>query len=241
MKHHRIPRVEPREIAAPSANPRPPSTGMYGTTRPFVIGIAGGTGSGKTYLANRLVEQLHGGCALLSHDWYYKDLPPASAAIRRQRNFDRPDALETTLLRNHVKALRAGRAIATPRYSYRTHRRLARTVVLEPAPVVIIEGLFVLADPGLRRLCDLKVFVDTPADLRLARRVIRTLDEERLTAREELRLYLTFARDGHARWIEPSRRHADIVWTQQSLDDSPTHTIDEIKRRLACRNQPATP
>ncbi len=203
--------------------------------RAFVIGIAGGTGSGKSFLASRLAESLPGQCAVLSHDWYYQDCPPAPAAVRRERNFDRPDALETALLCKHLRELAAGRAIAAPRYNYRTHRRFARTIGLAPAPVIIVEGLFVLADAPLRRLCDLKVFVDTPADLRLARRVMRTLDEKRLTAREELRLYLTFARAGHARWIEPSRRHADIVWDQHGLADSPARTIDEINRRLARR------
>ena len=209
-----------------------PST-PRGQTRPFVVGIAGGTGSGKSFLAQRLVRAFRGRCTVLSHDWYYRDCPPADAATRRERNFDRPAALETSLLRSHLRTLRAGRPAALPRYNYRTHRRLARAVPTAPAPLIVVEGLFVLADPALRRLCDLTIFVDTPVDVRLARRIARTIEERGLPVQEELRLYLRYARAGHARWVQPSRRHAQLVWEQHDTATSTTPIFKHIRQLLS--------
>src|SRR6185295_17389588 len=140
----------------------------------FVVGVAGGTGSGKTTVAEKIVEGLPpGASALIDHDSYYRDRSHLPSDARQAINYDHPDAIETELLVQHLGELRAGRAVEIPRYDFRQHARRAETRRIEPAPAIIVEGILVLADERLRAMIDLKLFVDTDADIRLMRRMQR--------------------------------------------------------------------
>ena len=198
----------------------------------FIIGVAGGSGSGKSWLANFLQRELAGEVALISQDWYYKDRSKVDPKKKAALNFDHPHAFDTALLVRHLDALRSGRAVETPRYDYATHSRSRRSVPLAPAPVIVLEGIFVLHHaPVLRRL-DHAIFVDVPADVRLMRRIRRDAAERGLPAEETLRLYETFARPMHERFIQLSAARAHHVW--RALDDPrfPKQLTAELKQKL---------
>jgi len=195
-----------------------------------IVGIAGGTGSGKSWLANFVKAQLGSNAALISQDWYYKDQRNADRATKRSLNFDHPRALENGLLIGHLDALRRGRAVETPRYNYATHTRARRTVPLPPARVVIVEGLFVLQQKAILKRLDHSVFVDVPADLRLIRRLRRDAAERSIPVEETLRLYETFARPMHERFVEPSAASAQYVWRPLREQAFPVRFVDEIKQ-----------
>ncbi len=176
------------------------------------VGIAGGTGSGKTTLAARVVGALPpDSVALLSHDSYYRDQSHLSPAERDRLNFDHPDTLETTLLVEHLGELRAGRAIEQPAYDFAEHRRHAARRRVEPRRVVIVEGILILHEPSLRRALDIKVFVDTDADERVLRRVERDTRERGRTVESVTAQYRETVRPMHAQFVEPSKRHADLI------------------------------
>jgi len=195
-----------------------------------IVGIAGGTGSGKTWLAHFLKAELGPRAALISHDWYYKD--QSAAAKRQSLNFDHPRALDTSLLLGHLDELRNGRPVQTPRYDFATHARALRTISLYPAPVVILEGLFVLHQKSILKRLDHSVFVDVPADVRLMRRIRRDKTERSIPADETLRLYEAFARPMHERFVGPSAANARHVWHPLSERDFPDRFVSEIKQLL---------
>ncbi len=178
---------------------------------PFVIGVAGPTGSGKTTIARTLADAAQGRAALLQHDSYYRDRSDLSYEERCRLNFDHPDALETPLLVDHLRALRAGRAVEVPIYDFRTHRRLERTRRVASAEIVVVEGILVLAEPALRALFDLKVYVDTDADIRVFRRIRRDLEERGRTFESIREQYYRTVRPMTLQFVEPSRRYADII------------------------------
>jgi uridine kinase len=174
------------------------------TVRPFIVGLAGGTASGKSTIAEAAARALD--AVLLQHDRYYRDAPdPAS------HDFDSPEALETSLLVQHLDALRAGRGVDAPVYDFAVHRRSSRHERIEPASVVIVDGILVLADPGVVARCDLTVYVHADDDLRLARRIIRDVAQRGRTAEGVIRQWLTTVRPAHRRWIEPCRDAAMLV------------------------------
>lgn len=175
-----------------------------------MIGLAGGSGSGKTTIAEALVETIDG-VAYIRHDDYYCDRPELSFEERSRLNYDHPDSLETALLVDHLTRLRSGRPIERPVYDFTIHLRSDRTVTVAPAPVVVVEGILVLADEALRSLMDLKIYVDTDADLRLARRMERDITERRRTPESVLTQYLATVRPMHLEFVEPSKRHADMI------------------------------
>jgi uridine kinase len=179
---------------------------------PFTLAIAGGSGSGKTTLARALVGQLGPTeCALLDHDSYYRDLSHLPPAERAATNFDHPDSLDSALLAHHIDELRAGRAVQRPRYDFSTHSRLPTATRVQARPVIVCEGILLLAVPELRHAFDLRVFVDTPADVRALRRVQRDISERGRTVESVVQQYLDTVRPMHERFVEPARATADLV------------------------------
>ena len=190
----------------------------------FVLGIAGGTGSGKTTVAERLVAGLVGRpVEVIDHDAYYRDRSTMPAAERLLVNYDHPDAIETELLVAQLADLRAGRAVEIPQYDFRQHVRRPETRRVEPAAVVIVEGILVLADERLRAQMDLKIFVDTDADVRLLRRMERDIETRGRTFAQVREQYTDTVRPMHLAFVEPSKRFADLVvpeggYNQPALD-----------------------
>ena len=180
--------------------------------RPIVIGVAGGTGSGKTTVVHELVRALGGGrVSVVHHDAYYRDASHLTPAQRAAINFDHPDALETDLLVAHLDALRAGRPVEMPVYDFATHTRAAETRIIEPTRAVVVDGLLVLWDARLRERLDVKVFVDTDADVRLVRRLRRDIEDRGRSFDSVLRQYVETVRPMHLEFVEPSKRWADII------------------------------
>lgn len=180
--------------------------------RPLVIGIAGGSGSGKTTIAEAMARELGPDRAvLILHDAYYRDQSDRPLEERAQQNYDHPEALETDLLVRHVRALLGGEAVEQPVYDFRTHTRLAETRRVQPRRVILIEGVLALADPALRELMDLKIFVDTDPDIRFMRRLRRDLNERGRSMDSVFQQYLATVRPMHIQFVEPSRAFADLV------------------------------
>jgi uridine kinase len=178
----------------------------------LVVGIAGGTGSGKTTIARNIVRGLpHGTCVLLEHDGYYRDSAHLDLEERAMINYDHPDALETELLLKHIEMLRQGEAIEKPRYDYATHSRSKEKAVVEPVPVVVVEGILIFADPDLRKAFDIRIFVDTDADIRVLRRLSRDTQERGRTIEAVIRQYYATVRPMHLEFVEPSKRWADVI------------------------------
>jgi uridine kinase len=179
---------------------------------PIVIGIAGGTGSGKSTVLDQLLRRFGTAVvAVLEHDMYYYDLGEAPLAERTRFNFDHPDALDTPLLRAHLDRLIAGQPIDKPVYDFASHRRLATTTTVFPRPVILVEGILVLAEPLLRERMDVKLFVDTADDIRLTRRLRRDLVDRGRDVESVLHQYVHTVRPMHLQFVEPSRQHADLI------------------------------
>ncbi len=182
------------------------------SARSLIVGIGGGTGSGKTTIADRVMRALSAeNVLLLQQDHYYKDLSHLSPEERSQRNFDHPDSIDTQLMAEHVRRLREGRAIERPVYDFTQHLRLRQTVRLEPRAAIILEGILIFENVVLRDLMDIKIFVDTDADLRFIRRLRRDLSERGRTLESVVDQYLATVRPMHLEFIEPSKRHADLI------------------------------
>jgi uridine kinase len=178
----------------------------------MIIGICGGTGSGKTTVANRILESVsRDEVVFLQQDSYYKDLDQMPLDYRRQVNFDHPDAIDNDLLVEHLKALKAGAAVELPLYDFKHHARLPETLHMEPHPIIIVEGILVFADQRLLDEMDIKVYVDTPDDIRFIRRLRRDIAERGRTAESVIEQYLATVRPMHMQFVEPSKRHADLI------------------------------
>jgi uridine kinase len=180
--------------------------------RPVVIGIAGGSGSGKTTVLRRIIREFGADpIAVLDHDAYYHDLSHLSPEERAQFNFDHPDALETDLMRTHLDRLVEGTAVEKPVYDFTTHTRRDETETVEPRPVIIIEGILVLAESLLEERMDIKIYVDAADDIRLMRRIRRDIQERGRSIEGILRQYERTVRPMHLEFVEPSKRAADII------------------------------
>ncbi len=178
----------------------------------LVIGIAGGTGSGKTTVARRILKRIgteH--VALLSQDSYYKHQPHLTKEERAQVNYDHPNSFDNELLIEHLQELRRGRSVQVPVYSFSEHIRTEETIPLAPTPVVVLEGILVLADEPLRKEMDIKVFVDTDADVRVLRRINRDMRERGRSFDSVFAQYLNTVKPMHEAFIEPSKRYADLI------------------------------
>ena len=181
-------------------------------SKPLIIGICGGTGAGKTTITRRIIEALsESNVSVLEQDHYYKDTPHLPLAERVKQNFDHPDSIDTPLLIEHIKLLRSGQAIDRPTYDFTDYRRVPQVVRLEPRPATIIEGILIFDSKPLRELMDIKIFVDTDADIRFIRRLVRDIEERGRTVESVIQQYRTTVRPMHMEFVEPSKRYADII------------------------------
>lgn len=177
----------------------------------MVIGIAGGTGSGKTTLTNRLKEHFGDDVSVIYHDNYYKRHDEMPYQERCLLNYDHPDAFDTDLMIEHLLALKAGKAIHCPVYDYTIHNRSAETIEVRPAKVIIVEGILIFQNCELRSLMDIKIFVDTDADVRILRRIMRDVKKRGRSLDSVVEQYLTTVKPMHEQFVEPSKRAADII------------------------------
>ncbi len=196
----------------------------------MIIGIAGGSGSGKTTIAAAVVESVGSDrVVFIQHDAYYRDLAHLEFEQRIQTNFDHPDSLETELLIEHLRMLREGHAIERPVYDFSNHVRTTETLRVEPEPVVIVEGILVLAEPKLRDMMDLRIYIDTDGDLRVLRRLQRDLVERGRSVETVVNQYLETVRPMHLQFVEPSKRYADII-VPEGYNESAVGTVTSMIR-----------
>jgi uridine kinase len=185
---------------------------MTKQTTSLVIGIAGGTGSGKTTVADYILETVGPEkIAFLPHDAYYRELHDLSVEERAQVNFDHPSSLETELLIEHITQLREGNSIELPNYDFKTHTRIPETTTVDPQLILIVEGILIFAEPELRKLFDLKIYVDTDADIRFIRRLKRDIEERGRTTQSVINQYIETVRPMHLEFVEPSKRYASLI------------------------------
>lgn len=189
-------------------------------TSPFIIGIAGGTGSGKTTLAERLTKELGEDRVLnIAHDHYYKNQSSLTHEERALTNYDHPDAYDTDLLVSHLEKLILGESIERPVYDFLVDTRSSETVALTPKPVIIVEGILVFTDPTLRDLFDLKVYVDTSTDIRMIRRIKRDMEEAGRDFNYIADKYLDQVRPMHEQFVEPTKKYADLVVSENNINE----------------------
>lgn len=177
----------------------------------LIIGIAGGTGSGKSTITRLLAEKFEGKVSVIKHDDYYKRQDGLTYDERALQNYDCPDAFDTELMLEHIKALKAGQSINCPIYDYTEHNRSGETFVIEPRQVLIIDGILILADERLRELMDIKIFVDTDADIRILRRIKRDVNKRKRTLESVTAQYMATVKPMHEAFVEPSKKYADII------------------------------
>lgn len=183
-----------------------------GMWQPVVFGVAGGTASGKTTVARAILDAVGASqVAYLPHDAYYKDMPHLSLEERSQLNYDHPNSLESKLLIKHIRRLLDGKPVHVPVYDFTRHRRTAETVLVEPSPIILVDGILIFTRRKLRELMDIKVYVDTDADVRFIRRMKRDIEERGRTLNSVVAQYLETVRPMHLKFVEPSKRYADVI------------------------------
>jgi uridine kinase len=188
-----------------------PADGKHSAER-IIVGVAGGTGSGKTTVSQAILDRVgRDRIAYLQHDSYYRDRSYVLLDERAKANFDHPDALESELLARHLASLKAGEPVEVPVYDFTTHTRETRTVTVAPRKVILVEGILIFAERALRELMDIKVFVDTDADIRFIRRLQRDITERGRTVESVIRQYTETVRPMHLEFVEPSKRYADVI------------------------------
>ena len=177
----------------------------------LTIGIAGGTGSGKTTITKRIVKEFGGDVAVLHHDSYYKAHDELPYAERCKLNYDHPNAFETDLMLAHVRALKRGETVRCPVYDFTIHNRSEKTVEVRPARVLVVEGILIFAEPELCKEMDIKLFVDTDADVRILRRIVRDVRDRGRSLDSVVKQYLSTVKPMHEEFVEPSKRNADVI------------------------------
>ena len=178
----------------------------------IVIGVAGGTGSGTSTLVKRLQEAFRNDdVATICHDFYYKAHPELTYEERTKLNYDHPDAFDTWLMVEHIKALKEGKTVDCPTYSFVEHNRASETIAIKPSKVVIVDGILIFENKELRDMMDIKVYVDTDADIRLARRILRDVRERGRSMESVISQYTTTVKPMHEEFVEPSKRYADVI------------------------------
>jgi uridine kinase len=197
---------------------------------PLVIGIAGGSGSGKTTVAQTILQRVGPDrIAFLQHDSYYKDLGGLPPNQRAEVNFDHPDSLESGLLIEHIQQLVNGQAVQVPIYDFSTHSRTERTFTVQPRPVVLVEGILIFAEKALREIFDVKIFVDTDSDIRFIRRLQRDISERGRTTESVVKQYMTTVRPMHLEFVEPSKRYADVIIPEGGFNEA---ALDMVVARI---------
>jgi uridine kinase len=197
----------------------------------FIIGVAGGSGSGKTTLAQEIKKSIPTKNILhIKHDSYYRDQSHLSMEQRQQTNYDHPDSLETDLLITHLNQLCKGESVLQPVYDFTQHTRSTETVKIEPKKIILVEGILIFADEKLRELMDLRIYVDTQADVRLARRLVRDVAERGRTFEYGLEQYLQFTKPMHDQFVEPSKRFAHVILPEGGLNTQATSMIQALVR-----------
>lgn len=179
--------------------------------KPYIIGVAGGSGSGKSTFTNRIKEEFGDRVAVLYHDNYYKRQDDVPFEERVKVNYDHPDSLETDLLTEHLEALKRGESIFSPVYDFSKHNRSDEKLIIEPKAVILVEGILLFNDESLRNLCDLKIYVEADADERILRRIIRDTEERGRDIKGIISQYLTTVKPMHYLYVEPTKSLADIV------------------------------
>lgn len=199
-----------------------------------VIGVAGGTGSGKSTLVKRLQEAFAGDqVATLCHDYYYKAYPNMTYEERAKLNYDHPQAFDTQMLVEHIKALKDGVPVEHPVYSFVEHNRMAETVEVKPSQVIIVDGILIFENKELRELMDIKVFVDTDADIRLARRILRDVSERGRSMESVIAQYTSTVKPMHEEFVEPSKKYADVIIPEGGFNSvAVTMLIESIKSMI---------
>lgn len=200
--------------------------------KPIIIGIAGGTGSGKTSLALKIKEELKDNVIVLSHDFYYKSLTEITKEEREKRNYDCPEAFETDFMIKQIKDLIEGKTIKRPIYSYIERLREKETITVKPAPIIVLEGILILENEELNNLMDIKVFVDTDADIRLLRIIQRDTAERGLSLEYIINKYKDTLKPMHEKYVEPCKKTANIIISGNDINIGSKVLIDAIKSRI---------
>ena len=215
---------------------------MAAGSRPVVLGVAGGSGSGKSTVVREVCRILGAGVAsVLHHDAYYRDQSSLTLEERAEVNFDHPDSLETELMVAHVHRLMDGESVEVPTYDFATHTRSAEVEIVHPTPVVVLDGILVLADGRLRETMDLKVYVDTESDIRLLRRIKRDVMKRGRTVESVIAQYQATVRPMHMEFVEPSKRYADMVVPEGGYNRVAVDLVVNRIRALMAEREPVTP